>query len=152
MDVGPVKIPVLIVLAVTVVLSAIASASPRIEIYFTATAENGVPLAQPSTEFDCTDTVYAVIDLKGLSPSEHRLDVVWRDPRGKEREHNRHEFRAPGGEQRLWIWLRMHKPAGAGFLQAFNPSAGMDDFVGDWTVKFAVDGRLLDTKHFAVIC
>ncbi len=138
----------LMMLAATVA----AAASPQIDIYLTAQVDNGVPQGQPATSFDCTETVYGVLRLSGLEAAPHRLDVVWRDPTGKSREHTSHEFVASGAEQMLWVWLRMHRPTGAGFLRAFNPSVGMDDFIGEWSVKFAIDGRLVENKRFSVLC
>jgi hypothetical protein len=33
-----------------------------------------------------------------------------------------------------------------------DPSAGMDEFVGEWRVKVLVDGRVIEQKKFNVIC
>ncbi len=153
MTCGTVKVPILGVLTGTAfLLSAVAAASPQIDIYLTAQADKGVPQHRPASSFDCTETVYGVLRMSGLEAARHRLDVVWRDPGGKSREHTSHEFLGSGAEQTLWVWLRMHRPAGAGLLRAFNPSVGMDDFIGEWSVKFAIDGRLVETKRFSVLC
>ncbi len=127
-------------------------ADANYSIFLTSQARDGVPLAEPATEFGCSDRIYAVVTAKGLSKTQHELEAVWRDPHGKERERTRYPFLVRYDEERLWVWLKLHRSPDAALVQFMNPSAGMDEFVGDWNIKFFVDGKLVDQRDFRVIC
>lgn len=118
----------------------------------TAKAHDGVPSNEPKSEFGCSDRIYAVITAKGLEKSQHVLEAVWRDPHGKDREHTRYPFVARYNQERIWVWLELHRPPEAALTQFMNPSAGMDEFVGEWRIKLLVDGQLIDQRKFNVIC
>lgn len=127
-------------------------AKPAHKIYLTASEQEGRPLAQPATEFSCHDKIFAVIEIGGLSKHKHKLDAVWRDPVGKDREHTAYEFTAHGGTARLWVWLKLHRSMEAAVVAFMNPSAGMDEFIGEWKLRVAIDDKPIDVKSFSVLC
>lgn len=129
-----------------------AQADANFSIILTAKTHDGVPSNEHNSEFGCGDRIYAVIKANGLAKSQHLLEAIWRDPQGKDREHTRYPFVVRYEQERIWVWLKLHRPPEAALVQFMNPSAGMDEFVGEWRVKVLVDGRLIDQKKFTVIC
>ena len=127
------------------------SGSPH-NVYLTATESEGIPVQQPATEFSCSDKIFAVIELSGLSKDKHKLDAVWRDPQGKDREFTEYEFQAHNNNERIWVWLKLHRPAEAALVSFINPSAGMDEFIGQWELRLAIDNEPFETKSFNVLC
>ncbi len=111
-----------------------------------------MPSNEPNSEFGCSDRIYAVIKANGLAKKQHLLEAIWRDPHGKDREHTRYPFVVRHDQERIWVWLKLHRPSEAALVQFMNPSAGMDEFVGEWRIKVLVDGQLIDQKNFNVIC
>jgi hypothetical protein len=128
-----------------------ASLSPH-NVYLTAVESEGVPTGEPATQFSCSDKIFAVIELSGLSRDKHKLNAVWRDPQGKDREFTEYEFRSNNDRERIWVWLKLHRPAEAALVSFINPSAGMDEFIGEWELRLAIDNIPFDTKHFSVLC
>ncbi|MDH3637222.1 MAG: hypothetical protein OES09_01995 [Gammaproteobacteria bacterium] len=122
------------------------------KIYLTAAVDQGVPLARPATEFGCTDTIYAVLEIHGLEKTEHSLNAVWRDPHGVERERTQYPFRVRGDRERIWVWLKLHRSQGAALVQFVDPSAGMGEFVGNWQIQLFIDGKSLAKQDFTVLC
>jgi len=121
-------------------------------IYFTSVVKDGVPENKPSDKFGCSDKVYAVLELRGLSKTQHKLEAIWHDPQGRDRERTRYPFRVLRDEERIWVWLKLHHGPEAALVQFVNPSAGMDEFIGDWKLKLVLDGKLLAEKTFKVVC
>jgi len=130
--------------------AAAAALSPR--IYFTATESNGVPDDVGSVDFSCSDKIYTVVEFQDLSRERHEIEVIWRDPNGKTREHTRYPFVAIHETQRVWAWLRLHRPTGANVLSVIDSAAGMQEFIGEWSVKVIVDDRLVGKDRFNVLC
>lgn len=129
-----------------------AQAAATFSVILTTKTHDGVPSAEPGSEFGCGDRIYAVIQATGLAKSQHLLEAIWRDPQGKDREHTRYPFVVRYDQERIWVWLKLHRPPEAALVQFMNPSAGMDEFVGEWRVKVSIDGRLIDQQIFHVIC
>jgi hypothetical protein len=129
-----------------------AQADAGFSIILTAKTQDGVPSGEASSEFGCGDRIYAVITVKGLTKSQHLLEAIWRDPHGKDREHTRYPFVVRYDQERIWVWLKLHRPPEAALVQFMDPSAGMDEFVGEWRVEVLVDGRVIEQKKFNVIC
>ena len=134
------------------IFSPLTHATPGHNIYLTASEKEGVPLAQPATQFGCTDKIYAVIEIDGLSRDKHKLDAIWRDPRGKDREHTEYEFMVHNSTERIWVWLKLHRPMEAAIVAFMNPSAGMDEFIGEWELHLAIDNKQIDKRSFSVLC
>ena len=143
-------IPLLLILTFCGLGQAQAEASYSISL--TAKHQGGVPSNEHSSEFGCSDRIYAVITAKGLEKSQHLLEAIWRDPQGKDREHTRYPFIVRYDQERIWVWLKLHRPPEAALVQLMNPTAGMDEFVGEWRLKLLIDGRLIGHQNFNVIC
>jgi hypothetical protein len=129
-----------------------ASAAPQHKVYLTAEATDGVPSDKAATDFGCTDTIYAVIELTGASTAKHHLEAVWRDPAGKDRERTRYPFWVGRDQERIWVWLKLHRPTEAALVQFLNPSAGMDEFIGEWQIHLLLDDQPLGIQKFKVLC
>lgn len=125
---------------------------PSHKVYFTAQAQHGVPGLKPATEFDCSDQVYTVVEASNYPKQDHEVIVTWTDPSGRERERTNYSFVPRAKQTRVWSWLRLHRGAGAAIMSVFDSTAGLDDFVGQWTVAVAVNGRLLQKEKFEVLC
>lgn len=134
------------------VVSPLVHATPGHNIYLTASENEGVPLRQPATQFSCNDKIFAVIEVDGLSQDKHKLDAVWRDPRGKDREHTEYEFMVHSNNERIWVWLKLHRPMEAALVSFMNPSAGMDEFIGEWELHLAIDSKPIEKRSFSVLC
>ena len=136
----------------TLIASPLAQAAAGHKIYLTASEQEGVPLPQPATQFSCNDKIFAVIEVDGLSRDKHKLDAVWRDPRGKDREHTVYEFMVHNNTERIWVWLKLHRSMEAALVAFMNPSAGMDEFIGEWELHLAIDSKPIDKRSFSVLC
>lgn len=126
-------------------------AATSLDAFVTSSIENGVPVSSLNSEFNCTDKIFAVIDIQGLRNGEHTLNVDWIDPSGKRREQTTYSFHR-AGSIRITVWLKLHPPRGATLLSAFNPALGMGDFIGRWQIRMRVDQSALAQKWFSVLC
>lgn len=133
-------------------LCSLAQASPNHKVYLTSSELGGVPQPQPTSEFSCGDKIYAVIETAGLSRERHKLEAIWRDPNGKDREHTEYEFQVNNARERIWVWLKLHRSSDAALMSFINPSAGMDEFIGEWELRLAIDSKPIDTRSFSVLC
>ncbi len=133
-------------------LSPLSHAASSHHVFLTASEQDGVPLDQPATEFTCSDKIYAVIEVAGLSRDQHKLVAVWRDPHGKDREHTEYKFIVNNDKERIWVWLKLHRSTEAALVSFMNPSAGMDEFIGQWELQLAIDNKPIDKRSFSVLC
>ena len=85
-------------------LSSVAHAEPEFKVYMTTQAKDGVPLNLPGTDFSCSDTIYAVIEISGLDKTKHQLDATWRDPSGRDRERTQYPFWVRRDKERELRW------------------------------------------------
>jgi len=124
------------------------------KIYFSLADEHGFPNITPMHEFDCTDKIYTVLELKHYSVDRYELSILWIDPAGTSREHTKYPFnvRDIKNTTRLWAWLSMTRATGAGLLQWLDPSAGLEEFIGPWTVEVRINNKKVETKQFEVSC
>ena len=121
-------------------------------IYLARETTGGIPEQISRADFACDDTIYAVAELSGLPKGKHELVATWTDPHGRTRERTPLPFLARLPQERIWVWLRLHRPAGSAAISFFDPAAGMSEFVGQWTVNVALDGTKLETLRFKVLC
>ena len=103
------------------------------------------------TAFDCSDRIYTVVEAQGLALGKHELKVSWVDPAGIQKELTRYEFDAYPFT-RIWAWLQLNPPTGAIIGQVFDPSFGMEEFIGQWTAKVSIDDKLVKQHEFEVLC
>jgi hypothetical protein len=122
-------------------------------IYLTAKEENGVPVNQAATTFSCGDKIYGVIEIDRPNDDQsHVLNAVWRNPRGADQERTKYPFQLIAGGARLWVWIKLHRSAEAAAVKFLNPSAGMEEFIGEWEIEISVDEKTIAKKNFEVIC
>ncbi len=94
-----------------------------------------------------------MVSATDLKNSVHTLVVDWVDPNGKLREHTVHNFRNFDNRQQwMWAWLTLHPPRGVAALRLFNPSYGMSDFIGTWTVRVIIDNEIVGQTQFQILC
>ena len=103
-------------------------------------------------QFSCEDRIYLAIRFKNQEPNLEQIIVTWTDPNGTEREKNDFQFYVSERESLAWASLTLHRSVGAGLLQWVNPAAGMEEFIGTWTVKVNVGEIVNQTKTFDVLC
>ncbi len=128
-----------------------AKAATSLNVFVTTSIKNGVPVSSSSDEFNCTDKIFSVIDIQGLSNGQHILNADWIDPSGKRREQTTYNFNG-AGSIRITVWLKLHPPRGATLLSSFNPAWGMDEFIGRWEIRISVDQSPVTQKWFSVLC
>lgn len=120
--------------------------------YFSLSDQHGFPLTEEKTNFDCEDKIYTVVTLNTYPKGRHDLSVRWKDPSGETRETTNYPFYIRENETRLWAWLSLRRATGASLLQWINPAAGLEEFVGPWTVDVHIDNKKIDSKQFEVLC
>lgn len=122
-------------------------------IYLTAKEVNGVPMNQPSTTFSCGDKIYGIVEIERPNDDKsHVLHAFWRNPRGEDQERIDYPFKLVAGNARLWVWLKLHRSAEAAAVKFLNPSAGLEEFIGEWEIVVDVDDKQVARKKFEVIC
>jgi hypothetical protein len=117
-----------------------------------ATDADGRPIRTDASVFSCSDQIYTMVSLRDLRETTHTLIVDWIDPNGRQREHTVHNFRYFGNTASIWAWLTLHPPRGAIALRLFNPSVGMREFIGTWTVRVTINNQHLGRAKFEVLC
>ena len=110
------------------------------------------PIQTTDVFFSCSDRIYAMVTIEDLPKGSQVVVFDWVDPSGRQREHTVHRFRHSGHRQQMWAWLTLHPPRGAIAVRLFNPSFGMQEFIGKWTVKVSLNGKLLGKAEFEVLC
>ena len=111
------------------------------------------PNSNPAqTQFSCEDSIYLAIKFANQEPKLQQIKVVWTDPNNTEREFNDFPFFVSDKESLAWASLKLHRSVGAGLLQWVNPAAGMEEFIGTWTVKVNVGDLLNKELNFEVLC
>jgi len=143
----------LLILSVTIALaSGPVTARNGLHTYLTASAKDGVPSRQSSIDFACQDRIFAVLELDTKPRSRHKLVILWQDPSGKVRERTQYPFTALSRNTRVWAWLKLSGGTGSVFMKWLDPNAGLDEFIGDWVVKFRLDGRKVSSQRFQILC
>jgi len=119
--------------------------------FLTNQVENNQPLEQRMDKFDCSDRIYLVLIVAGLSRESHELKVRWLDPHGTQQELTRYDFDGQRANK-IWAWLQLNGPTGAIIGQMFDPSFGMEEFIGDWHAEVFIDGDKVASEPFKVLC
>lgn len=122
------------------------------KIYFALGNKYELPLKEERNYFSCSDKIFTVIELNNLPRTQYDLAIVWKDPSNNERERTEHTFTVARDETRLWSWLSLSPSEGAAMIQWINPAAGLEEFVGPWTVDILINNRKISSKSFEVIC
>jgi len=102
--------------------------------------------------FGCEDKIYTIIEFKNYPPKLHQVEVEWKDPHGEVRELNNFPYFVSGEVAHAWSSLSLHRSVGAGMLQWINPAAGMEEFIGNWTVTVTVGDIINEAITFEVLC
>ncbi len=119
---------------------------------FSSRKSGDIPRKTNETEFTCSDTIYALLETRGLEPGVHDIEIQWLDPRGDRQELTQFSAHTSGDESLVWAWMRLHPPENSGLVRTFDPSHGMRIFIGEWTVKIYIDDDHVSTEHFDVLC
>ena len=122
-------------------------------LFFSLGNDRGLPDEAPLNEFDCSDKVYAVMNLEQIEPGKrHHLAFFWYSPDEELRELTEFPIFTRNSNVKQWAWLKLHRAFGASMLQLLNPAAGMEEFIGDWRVEVKINNELIANKTFKVIC
>lgn len=122
-------------------------------LHFTLRGEHGFPSKETVKSFDCLDRIYAVTELSYFKKGEYTIEFHWVDPDGNTRETTKYDFlmrKEPKTE--LWGWLELSRAKGAGMIQWLNPAAGLEEFIGFWTVELVLNGKTINKGQFEVLC
>jgi hypothetical protein len=136
------------------VMAGAATSAHRLYFAREATEAEGLPGSKAEDRFYCDGKIYAVLDLTQFPAGRHQLQVLWYDPHGKRREFTEYEFLATRPRERVWAWLKLHRPSGSALdrMVFLDNGSGMEEFVGQWTVKVFIDGDPLEKASFSVYC
>ena len=116
------------------------------------TDDDGRPIWTDADVFSCSDRIYTMVLVSDLRETTHTLIVDWIDPNGRQREHTVHNFRFSGNPISIWAWLTLHPPRGSIAFRIFNPSVGMREFIGTWTVRVTIDNEPQGKVKFEILC
>lgn len=122
------------------------------KVYFTLGDQHEFPLKEERKYFSCSDRIFTVVELERLPKTTYDLAIVWKDPSNKERERTEYPFTVNREETKLWSWLSLSPSKGAAMIQWINPAAGLEEFVGPWTVEVIINNKKISTKSFEVVC
>ena len=121
-------------------------------LYFALEGEGAQPETKQRTHFECSDKVFAVLELDNSTPGKHSLSFRWNDPKDEEKERVDYPFTVTDKTTRLWAWLNLIRSRGAGMITWINPAAGLEEFIGPWTVDAYVDDKKVASSSFSVDC
>ncbi len=102
--------------------------------------------------FDCDQKIYAVLHFHHFPKKLYQIEVNWIDPYDKKRETTKIPFYVSGLDNYSWSSLALHRSVGAGMLQWINPAAGMEEFIGKWSLEVMLDGKTNQRIEFEVVC
>ena len=128
------------------------SVEPTHSTYLSLANEFGAPTSDQRLIFDCSDKIYVVAELRDYPTGKHQLAVKWVDPNQATRETTNYPFYVRDSNTRVWAWLSLARGAGAGIMQWIDPTAGLEEFIGEWTVELRIDGRKISETRFEVSC
>jgi len=77
--------------------------------------------------------------------------VKWINPDDEQQELTRYKFNATKWS-RNWAWLQLNGPTGAVLGQVFDPSFGMEEFIGTWHAEISMDNEKIQNLEFHVLC
>lgn len=101
--------------------------------------------------FDCKSRIHVV--LEGVrTKGSHVLEAYWVSPDGTREQFSRQEFRVNSVPVDAWVWLKLQPGFGGKMLASIDSGAGMDGYIGSWTVKVYLDEHLIDEQGFFVVC
>ena len=122
------------------------------EVSFSSKKIGAIPELTYEAEFTCSDKIYILLNAQGLSVGIHNIELHWINPLNKRQELTQFDVYANTDKQLIWAWLRLQAPSNSQVIRAFDPSFGMREFIGLWRVKVHIDGKLLSTEKFEVLC
>lgn len=142
----------IIILAMFCASGARAAIPSTFNVYLTTEADGAIESAHKDRRFECDDVIYLFVESGSASAADSSIKATWMDPAGVERVVGRRGFERGSGGYWAWSGLQLSRPSGASLLQILDPSAGMEAFIGDWTVRVEVDGRNVASMQFNVLC
>lgn len=122
------------------------------KVYLTLANELGTPQHIGKTSFDCSDQIHTVAELTNYPKGKHLITVIWKDPAEEARERTEYEFNVNSADTRLWAWLNLSRAKGASLIQWIDPAAGLESFIGLWTIEVLIDGEKISKQQFDVSC
>ena len=122
------------------------------KVYFTLGNQHEFPLTDEREVFGCSDKIFTVVELDHLPKATYQLSIAWIDPSDTERERSEYPFSVTLDQTRLWSWLSLSRATGAGLIQWIDPAAGLEEFIGEWTVEVRINNKKISTKNFEVVC
>ena len=124
---------------------------PGYNVFLTNKTENNQPQDEPINDFDCSDRIFVVVYAAGLSQESHELKVRWMNPVDEQKELTRYRFEGLP-VTKIWAWLQLDGGAAAIVGQMFDPSFGMEEFIGEWRAEVSIDGKKISEQKFRVLC
>lgn len=121
-------------------------------LYLTLEGKNSQPDTKKRTHFECSDKVYVVLESENIAKGKHSLSFRWKNPANEEQERVDYPFTVIDTKTRAWAWLNLIRSRGAGMITWINPAAGLEEFIGPWTVYAYIDDKKVADASFSVDC
>ncbi len=102
--------------------------------------------------FDCHQKIFTIIQLNNYEIGVHKIEVKWTDPYGKMREHTNTSLYTSYEKEFSWSSIKLRAGTGANLIAWANPAAGMEGFLGRWTVKVIIDQKTVAEETVDVTC
>ncbi|MEM7194044.1 MAG: hypothetical protein AAF402_03780 [Pseudomonadota bacterium] len=121
---------------------------------YTATVLSGK--IKKSASFTCTDDIYIYHIADANADETKTVKVSWIDPLGDRVRLQERSFENTGSGQYVWDGITIEGGGGSGLsgmlTGLFDPSAGYEDVIGEWTIKLELPQGGVEKIQFDVLC
>lgn len=104
------------------------------------------PVFKPTLDFSCNDKIYAVFNTEKIDGGVFTFQ--WFTPPNPERKLEKEEIE-DGAKDWIWSWISYESSS---FTPNIEPNAGLEKFVGVWTLKVFYEQNIILEKRFTVLC
>ena len=125
--------------------------STRITHYIDGRIESDMPRVQ----FTCDDRIHGVAALPELASGEHEIEIRWLGPTGELEHRQDFRFAIPSSstvKKTIYLSSFIEFRNAGGLVSLFDPSAGLDAFIGNWNVVVLDNEGEIAANQFSVIC
>ncbi|NKB60787.1 MAG: hypothetical protein GKR95_01150 [Gammaproteobacteria bacterium] len=110
----------------------------------------------PQQKFSCDQRIHSIIELSELPLGNHEIAVQWFGPSDKLEHIQNFKFAATASTKAtgkpVYLSSFIEFQSAGGLTSIFDPSAGLDAFIGDWRIVVLDNEENVALKRFSVIC
>ena len=124
---------------------------------FLATKDGKSFVRSKNNRFTCEDTIYLIFETANHRFSGQKMKTSWLNIASKTKHQTTKGFGVRRSNKRLWSWSGIEFTSGSGgglegIMGFIDHAAGMEAFIGEWTISARVDGLLNETFSMEVLC